>query len=86
MTVKDMTYWAEERKTPLPKYHYGPSTTAVSIEMTAYALMAFTIAEDKITAAAINKWLVGQRSTYGGFVSTQVRQILYDCRFIVIIK
>jgi len=70
--VLDMLYWAEERQTPLPTYHYGPSTTAVSIEMTAYALMAVTIAKDKVTGASINKWLIGQRSTYGGFISTQV--------------
>ncbi|XP_052778051.1 CD109 antigen-like [Mya arenaria] len=68
--IYDMLFW--EEKAPVPsKYHYGPSTTAVSIEMTAYALLALSKAGDKVDGARVNKWLIGQSSPYGGFISTQ---------------
>ncbi|XP_052778047.1 CD109 antigen-like [Mya arenaria] len=66
----DMLYWEETAPVP-SKYHFGPSTTAVSIEMTAYALLALSKADDKVDGARVNKWLIGQRSPYGGFISSQ---------------
>ncbi|XP_052778039.1 alpha-1-inhibitor 3-like [Mya arenaria] len=69
-TAGDMLYWQETAPVP-SKYHYGPSTTAVSIEMTAYALLSMSVSGDRVDGARVNKWLIGQRSPYGGFISTQ---------------
>jgi CD109 antigen len=57
---------------PPSRYHYGPSTKAVSIEMTAYGLLAFVDAEILTKSISILNWLVRQRNPYGGFISTQV--------------
>jgi CD109 antigen len=43
----------------------------VSIETTAYAVMALTLAKDNLDAGRAVKWLVSQRSAYGGYGSTQ---------------
>ncbi|XP_053393726.1 CD109 antigen-like [Mercenaria mercenaria] len=64
-------YWQEPNQPPVSRYHYGPSTQAVSIEMTAYGLLAFVESGNTATSLLIQKWLISQRNPYGGFISTQ---------------
>lgn len=57
------------------KYWEGKSSgygqTPLDVEMSAYALQAFTKAGRLTDAIAVMKWLVSQRNENGGFMSTQ---------------
>jgi CD109 antigen len=46
-------------------------TTSLDIEITAYALLAFTEAGESLDAVSIMRWLISQRNENGGFKSTQ---------------
>jgi len=45
---------------------------SVDIEMTAYALLIYSLSEDVSGAVPIAKWIIAQRNPNGGFSSTQV--------------
>lgn len=47
---------------------------SAEVEMTAYALLTYTLLGDVATALPVVKWLSQQRNALGGFSSTQVRQ------------
>jgi CD109 antigen len=44
---------------------------AIDVEMTAYALLTYTHRKDVVQCAQISKWLMAQRNSNGGFISTQ---------------
>lgn len=64
--------WVSASKGPQP----ASSTAVVSaeVEMTAYALLTYTLLGDVATALPVVKWLSQQRNALGGFSSTQVSQ------------
>lgn len=45
---------------------------SADVEMTAYALLTYTLLGDVATALPVVKWLSQQRNALGGFSSTQV--------------
>jgi CD109 antigen len=45
--------------------------SSIDVEMTAYALLAFTEAGKSMESMQIFKWLISQRNDHGGFKSTQ---------------
>lgn len=47
---------------------------SAEVEMTAYALLTYTLLGDVATALPVVKWLSQQRNALGGFSSTQVHQ------------
>lgn len=47
---------------------------SAEVEMTAYALLTYTLLGDVATALPVVKWLSQQRNALGGFSSTQVLQ------------
>lgn len=60
-----------------PGLERAPAASSVAvasaeIEMTAYALLTYTLLGDVATALPVVKWLSQQRNTLGGFSSTQV--------------
>jgi len=53
-------------------YYHGPrSTKPISVEMSSYGLMTYLLRNDLDKALAIAKWLLQQRNSEGGFISTQ---------------
>ena len=52
-------------------YWKNPSH-ALQVEIASYALLTQTLRRNKTTGMKILDWLVKQRNSYGGFVSTQV--------------
>ena len=52
-----------------PPYRQSRS---VNIEMTAYALLVYSLNRDVSGAVPIAKWIIAQRNPDGGFSSTQV--------------
>lgn len=50
-----------------------PPVVSAEVEMTAYALLTYTVLGDVASALPVVKWLSQQRNALGGFSSTQVR-------------
>lgn len=48
------------------------AVVSAEVEMTAYALLTYTLVGDVATALPVVKWLSQQRNALGGFSSTQV--------------
>jgi CD109 antigen len=70
-TADGMTYW-QRANTECPwDYCWWYQPLAIDIEMTAYALLTYTHRQDVVQCAQISKWLLAQRNSNGGFVSTQ---------------
>jgi CD109 antigen len=67
-----MKYWHKVQQDNadewVPPYQQA---RAVDIEMTAYALLTYTLRNDFSGGVVIAKWLVSQRNSLGGFSSTQ---------------
>jgi hypothetical protein len=78
-----MTYWTNPRvdvytipDDPNLVVCPFPQAPSADVEMTAYALLAYTTSENEESISnglPIVKWLSKQRNAYGGFASTQVR-------------
>ncbi|XP_070505052.1 CD109 antigen-like [Chironomus tepperi] len=66
-----MKYWKKDevKEEDTNPWYYRPNT--VNVEMSAYALQAFILADQDNEAVPIMKWLVTQRNENGGFQSTQ---------------
>ncbi|CAG9810736.1 unnamed protein product [Chironomus riparius] len=65
-----MKYWKkDEVEEDTKPWYYRPNS--VNVEMSAYALQAFILADKDNEAVPIMKWLVTQRNENGGFQSTQ---------------
>lgn len=73
-------YWRREQQ---PDILSGQGRAAsAEIEMTSYALLAIltrNINTPITEVIPIVRWLTGQRNAYGGFASTQVRDIIGCC-------
>jgi len=70
---EDGLYWTgdgEIRPQPRSDYEYGVSRT-VSVETTAYALLALNEHGDVMNASKAARWLISKRNAKGGFGSTQ---------------
>lgn len=69
-------YWREKRESHKPndnpwlRPYYRPRSA--DIEITAYALLAYSLERDVTVALAISRWLSQQRNSLGGYSSTQV--------------
>jgi CD109 antigen len=64
-------YWTGDGELrPQPRFDYGVSNT-VSIETTAYALLALNEKGDVVNASKAARWLISKRNAEGGFESTQ---------------
>ena len=80
----DQLYWEASKSNSNPKSktkrHWTSMPNPASIEMTAYALMAYSsgriIFESHADHVKIIKWLVAKRNPHGGFGSTQVKKLL----------
>ncbi|XP_072173933.1 C3 and PZP-like alpha-2-macroglobulin domain-containing protein 8 [Diadema setosum] len=72
-----MTYWrlSDQPLEALPFFaHMGnikQTVTSAEVEMTAYALLTYTLLGDIAYSLPIVKWLTQQRNSLGGFSSTQ---------------
>jgi hypothetical protein len=55
------------------KKHYVPTTEAITVETTAYALLTAVAHKDAEWADSAACWLTSQENYGGGFKSTQVR-------------
>nr|BAR45613.1 thioester-containing protein 2 [Scolopendra japonica] len=72
-TVGDTKYWT----VPLPEvnetysyaYYYKPRS--VDVEITAYALLTYSLRNMVAEGLPIMRWLLSKRNAYGGFESTQ---------------
>eukprot|EP00057_Strongylocentrotus_purpuratus_P031565 XP_785018.3 PREDICTED: C3 and PZP-like alpha-2-macroglobulin domain-containing protein 8 [Strongylocentrotus purpuratus] len=73
----DQTYWrlSDQPLESLPFFaHMGnikQTVTSAEVEMTAYALLTYTLLGDIAYSLPIVKWLTQQRNSLGGFSSTQ---------------
>jgi len=73
-----LKYWhkasSDDSIRPVPEIWRAPYQRArsVDIEMTAYALLTYTLRGDISGSVPIAKWIVAQRNSNGGFSSTQV--------------
>jgi len=73
-------YWQEKQEVSQPNDNpwlrpfYRPRSA--DIEITAYALLAFSLNKDISVGLAISRWLSQQRSSLGGYSSTQVLLII----------
>ena len=86
-----LMYWTEKKD---DKYkdnswsrpYYTPRSA--DIEITAYALLSFTLVHDVSTSLTISRWLAEQRNSMGGYSSTQVNIELFapviTCAYYVI--
>lgn len=52
------------------------AVVSAEVEMTAYALLTYTLLGDVATALPVVKWLSQKRNALGGFSSTQVPPLL----------
>ena len=71
----DWKYWSAGRQDDSESHYGANNAKAIDIEMTAYALLAYTVsgAEDAMNnGLPLVFWLSKQRSPGGGFSSTQV--------------
>lgn len=57
-----------------PQLASSVAVVSAEVEMTAYALLTYTLLGDVATALPVVKWLSQQRNALGGFSSTQVSQ------------
>lgn len=55
-----------------PQAASSVAVVSAEVEMTAYALLTYTLLGDVATALPVVKWLSQQRNALGGFSSTQV--------------
>lgn len=55
-----------------PCHSLSLSVVSAEVEMTAYALLTYTVLGDVASALPVVKWLSQQRNALGGFSSTQV--------------
>ena len=73
-------YWQEKQEDSKPnanpwwRPYYRPRSA--DIEITAYALLAFSLNKDISAGLSISRWLSQQRNSLGGYSSTQVCSIL----------
>jgi len=75
----DLTHWSQasegkKKKSGHDPWYYHYKEKPANVEMTAYALMVYSMAGSSITPVdklRIVKWLVKQRNSLGGFSSTQ---------------
>lgn len=73
-------YWQEKQEDSKPndnpwwRPYYRPRSA--DIEITAYALLAFSLNKDISVGLAISRWLSQQRNSLGGYSSTQVLWII----------
>ena len=71
-----LMYWREKQESHKPndnpwlRPYYRPRSA--DIEITAYALLAYSLERDLTVALAISRWLSQQRNSLGGYSSTQV--------------
>ena len=85
-----MMYWQEKQDTHKPNDnpwllpYYRPRSA--DIEITAYALLAYSNEKDFNVGLSISRWLSQQRNSLGGYSSTQVHHnaILFVKQHIVI--
>lgn len=70
-----LMYWREKQESHKPndnpwlRPYYRPRSA--DIEITAYALLAYSLERDLTVALAISRWLSQQRNSLGGYSSTQ---------------
>lgn len=75
-----LMYWQEKQEDSKPndnpwwRPYYRPRSA--DIEITAYALLAFSLNNDIGVGLAISRWLSQQRNSLGGYSSTQVLWII----------
>lgn len=81
LNVSDgLMYWQEKQEVSKPndnpwwRPYYRPRSA--DIEITAYALLAFSLNKDISVGLAISRWLSQQRNSLGGYSSTQVLSII----------
>lgn len=81
LNVSDgLMYWQEKREDNKPndnpwwRPYYRPRSA--DIEITAYALLAFSLNKDISVGLTISRWLSQQRNSLGGYSSTQVLWII----------
>ncbi|XP_072642950.1 C3 and PZP-like alpha-2-macroglobulin domain-containing protein 8 isoform X4 [Canis lupus baileyi] len=79
ITQDGVTHWSltgsrDVDKDAFLSFSDGVSQSVVSaeVEMTAYALLTYTLLGDVATALPVVKWLSQQRNALGGFSSTQI--------------
>lgn len=70
-----LIYWQQKpdhtpNDNPWLRPYYRPRTA--DIEITAYALLAYTLEKDIGVGLAVSRWLSQQRNSLGGYSSTQV--------------
>ena len=71
-----LIYWQEKQESHQPNDNpwlspfYRPRTA--DIEITAYALLAYSLNKEIAIGLAISRWLSQQRNSLGGYSSTQV--------------
>lgn len=74
--VDGLMYWREKQESHKPndnpwlRPYYRPRSA--DIEITAYALLAYSLERDLPVALAVSRWLSQQRNSLGGYSSTQV--------------
>ena len=75
-----LIYWQEKQEASKPndnpwwRPYYKPRSA--DIEITAYALLAYSLDKDINVGLQISRWLSQQRNSMGGYSSTQVNWIL----------
>ena len=81
LNVSDgLMYWQEKQEDSKPndnpwwRPYYRPRSA--DIEITAYALLAFSLNNDISVGLAISRWLSQQRNSLGGYSSTQVLSLM----------
>lgn len=81
LNVSDgLMYWQEKQEDSKPndnpwwRPYYRPRSA--DIEITAYALLAFSLNKDISAGLSISRWLSQQRNSLGGYSSTQVLSII----------
>ena len=81
LNVSDgLMYWQEKQEDSKPndnpwwRPYYRPRSA--DIEITAYALLAFSLNKDISAGLSISRWLSQQRNSLGGYSSTQVCSII----------
>ena len=64
--------------------YWKNDSLSLTVETTAYALLAYSALKDETNGIAILLWLAKQRNSYGGFVSTQVREEFFPLNVLLL--
>ena len=69
-----MKFWKKTAITPKPDLNPWEKDKgkALNVELTAYAMLALTAANNQNDSLQVLKWLTSQRNPNGGYASTQV--------------